>query len=75
MEEALTVLRDLSIRLDATGDRFFAGPEIHFARAYDLSVYDAAYVAYAAEIGGELVTADASMEYAARDLGLGATLV
>ena len=75
VEEALIVLRDLSINLEATGDRFFAGPEIHFARAYDLSLYDAAYVACAAALGGELVTADATMEHAARDLGLRTTLI
>lgn len=74
VEEALIVLRGLAINLEATGDRFFAGPEIHFARAYDLSLYDAAYVACAAALGGELATADSSMEHAARDLGLRTTL-
>ncbi len=75
VEEALTALRDLPINLEATGDRFFAGSEIHFARAYDLSLYDAAYVACAAGLSGELVTADATMEHAARDLGLRTTLI
>ncbi len=75
VEEALTVVRDLGINLEVTGDRFFAGPEIHFARAYDLSLCDAAYIACAAALGGELVTADASMEHAARDLGLSTTLI
>lgn len=75
VEEALGILRDLPIQLEETGERFFAGPEIHFARAYDLSLYDAAYVGCAAALGGELVTADALMEHAARDLGLQTTLV
>jgi len=75
VEEALRVLRDLPINIEATGDRFFPGPEIHFARAYDLSLYDAAYVACAVALGGELVTADTTMEHAARDLGLRTTLI
>jgi predicted nucleic acid-binding protein len=75
VEEALAVLRDLPVHLEVTGDRFFAGSEVHFARAYDLSLYDAAYVVCAAALVGELVTADVSMEHAARDLGLRTTLV
>ncbi len=75
VEAALMMLRDLSVNIEATGDRFFAGSEIHFARAYDLSLYDAAYVACAAALNGELVTADAAMEHAARDLGLLTTLI
>lgn len=69
------MLRDLPIHLDTTGDRFTAGAELQLANAYDLSLYDAAYLACAADLGGELVTADSALEHAGRDLGLKTTLV
>lgn len=73
--EALRMLRDLPVRLDTTGERFMAGAELQLATVYGLSIYDAAYLACAADIGAELVTADGALEHAGRDLGLSTTLI
>jgi predicted nucleic acid-binding protein len=74
-ESALEALRDLPIYLDAAGERFFAGSEMRLAQACGLSAHDAAYLASALNLNAELVTADAPLAQAARDLGLQTTLV
>jgi predicted nucleic acid-binding protein len=74
-DRALDALRDLPVRFEEPGDRFFAGAEMHLAQAYDLSAYDAAYLAAAANLDAELVTADAPLDRAARDLGLRTVLI
>jgi predicted nucleic acid-binding protein len=74
-ESALDALRDIPIYLDPPGDRFFTGSEMRLAQACGLSAYDAAYLASALTLDAELVTADAPLARAARDLGLQATLV
>jgi predicted nucleic acid-binding protein len=70
VEEALDQLRDLPIRLVTSGDRVMPGAELALAREFDLSAYDAAYLACAEDLDLELVTADALLERAARAFGL-----
>jgi predicted nucleic acid-binding protein len=75
VDDALEALRDLPIHLEATGDRFFPGGEVRLAQAYGLTTYDAAYLSSTLSLDAELVTADAALARAARDLGLHATFV
>ncbi len=42
VDEALEILRDLPIVVDSPGERVFAGSEVHLARYFDLTPYDAA---------------------------------
>lgn len=46
------------------------GAELALAREFDLTAYDAAYLACADDLNVELVTAHAPLERAARDFGL-----
>lgn len=70
VDEALDSVRDLPIFVDPPGDRIFAGGEIQIARHYDLTPYDAAYLALAANRRVALATSDADLGAAATDLGL-----
>lgn len=75
VDGALEALRDLPIRLEPSANRFLAGSEIALARRYDLTAYDAAYLACAERLGLELVTADGQLERASRHFGLPVTFV
>jgi predicted nucleic acid-binding protein len=70
VNEALDSLRDLPVFVDPPGERVFAGSEIQIARHYDLTPYDAAYLALAANRRIALATSDADLAHAATDLGL-----
>jgi len=70
VDAALESLRDLPIRIEAPGDRVFAGAEFRLARYYDLTPYDAAYLALAADRRLSLATTDHALAHAARDLGI-----
>ena len=75
VDYALDLLRDLPIFVDRPGDRIFRGSEIDLAREYEITPYDAAYLAVASSLAAELVTSDDDMARAARDLGLDVTLI
>jgi len=75
VDEALERLRDLPIRIENEANRFLPGSELPLARSYDLTTYDAAYIACADDLGLELVTGDAPLDRAARDFGLTTTFV
>jgi len=68
VDAALDTLRDLPIALESVGRRFLSGSEVRLARYYDLTSYDAAYLALASSRRLPLATADAALSYAARDL-------
>lgn len=68
VDTALDTLRDLPIDMESAGQRFFSGREVRLARHYDLTAYDAAYLALASSRRLPLATADAALSYAARDL-------
>jgi predicted nucleic acid-binding protein len=70
VDAALDALRDLPILVESTGERIFSGSELHLARHYDLTPYDAAYLALAAGRRLPLATFDAALGYAASDLGV-----
>lgn len=70
VDEALDTLRDLPIRVEPPGERVFSGSELQLARHYDLTAYDAAYLALALDRRTTLATNDAELSYAARDLGI-----
>lgn len=70
VDAALDSLRDLPIVIESAGERFFSGNEIRLARYYDLTPYDAAYLALAANRNLPLATTDGALAYAARDLGI-----
>lgn len=70
VDDALEALRDLPIIVDFPGDRAFSGTEMQLARYYDLTPYDAAYLALAANRHVPLATSDAALMYAGRDLGI-----
>jgi predicted nucleic acid-binding protein len=70
VDDALEALRDMPIVVDPPGDRIFSGSEVQLARHYDLTPYDAAYLALAANRHSPLATTDAALIYAARDLGI-----
>jgi len=44
VDAALDALRDLPIIVESPGERVFSGSELHLARHYDLTPYDAAYL-------------------------------
>ncbi|HEY1427955.1 MAG TPA: type II toxin-antitoxin system VapC family toxin [Candidatus Tumulicola sp.] len=75
VEAALDALRNLPMRLVPGHDRFLPGAELALARHYLLTVYDAAYLACAADRNIELVTADGALDRAARDFGLVTTFI
>jgi len=75
VDDALQVLRDLPILLEAADERFFPGSELNLARALDLTAYDSAYLSTALNRRLELVTADASLAKASRDLEIVTTEV
>lgn len=70
VDEALQILRDLPIIVDSPGERVFTGSELHLARHYDLTPYDAAYLALAAARHLPLATVDSALAHAASDLGI-----
>jgi predicted nucleic acid-binding protein len=70
VDEALDLLRNLPIRIEPPGERFFSGNEVQLARHYNLTPYDAAYLSLAASHSLPLATADDALAYAARDLGI-----
>jgi len=70
VEAALDALRDLPITVESPGERIFSGSELQLARHYDLTAYDAAYLALAAGRRLPLATLDASLMHAASDLGI-----
>ncbi len=70
VDAALEALRDLPIIVEPPGERVFAGSELHLARHYDLTPYDAAYLALAAGRRLQLATLDAALAHAASDLGI-----
>jgi len=70
VDAALDALRDLPIIVESPGERVFSGSELHLARHYDLTPYDAAYLALAASRRLPLATLDAALVHAASDLGL-----
>jgi predicted nucleic acid-binding protein len=75
VEEALDVLRNFPMYLVPVRDRFLPGAELALARHYDLTVYDAAYLACADDLNIALVTADGILARAAQDFGIVTTLV
>jgi len=70
VDSALEVLRDLPIVVESPGERVFSGSEVQLARHYDLTPYDAAYLALAAGRRLPLATLDAALVHAASDLGV-----
>jgi predicted nucleic acid-binding protein len=70
VDAALGALRDLPIVVDSAGERVFSGSELHVARHYDLTPYDAAYLALAAGRHLPLATFDAALAHAASDRGV-----
>jgi predicted nucleic acid-binding protein len=70
VDAALAALRDLPIVVESAGERVFAGSELRLARHFDLTPYDAAYLALAADRRVPLATFDAALTRAARELGL-----
>lgn len=70
VDAALDALRDLPIIVASSGEWVFSGSELHLARHYDLTPYDAAYLALAASRRLPLATLDAALVHAASDLGL-----
>jgi predicted nucleic acid-binding protein len=70
VDAALDALRDLPIIVEAAGERVFSGSELQLARHYDLTPYDAAYLALAAGRRLPLATLDATLAHAASDLGV-----
>jgi predicted nucleic acid-binding protein len=73
VDAALEALRDLPILVESPGERVFSGLEMHLARHYDLTPYDAAYLALAANRRLPLATLDGALLRAASDLGLETT--
>jgi predicted nucleic acid-binding protein len=67
---ALEALRDMPIIVESAGERVFSGSEVQLARHYDLTPYDAAYLALAANLRLPLATFDTALTYAAADLGV-----
>jgi len=70
VDAAFDALRDLPIVVEQPGERVFSGSEIRLARHYDLTPYDAAYLALAAGRRLPLATPDAALAHAASDLGM-----
>ena len=69
-ENAFEVVRDLPIFVDDPGRKIFRALEFDLARAFAITVYDAAYLAVAANRRLDLATADAGLATVARDLGI-----
>jgi predicted nucleic acid-binding protein len=69
VDDAIDSLRDLPIFIEPPGERLFSGSEIHLARHYGVTPYDAAYLAVATNRRLPLATSDAELSHAARDLG------
>jgi predicted nucleic acid-binding protein len=70
VDRAMDLLRDLPVVVDPSGERIFAGSELHLARYYHLTPYDAAYLALAASRRIPLATLDTALAHAARDIGI-----
>ena len=70
VDAALEALRDLPIIVESPGERVFSGSELQLARHYDLTPYDAAYLALAAGRRLPLATLDLALMHAASDLGV-----
>jgi predicted nucleic acid-binding protein len=70
VDAALDSLRDLPIIVEPPGERVFSGSELQLARHYELTPYDAAYLALAAGRHLPLATVDLALAYAASDLGV-----
>ncbi len=68
VDAALAALRDLPIVVEPPGARVFSGSELQLARHYDLTPYDAAYLALAAGRHLPLATLDSALAHAASDL-------
>jgi predicted nucleic acid-binding protein len=67
---ALEELAALPIAVEHPGEKLFFGGETALALHYDLTPYDAAYVAVALDYRLELATADSELAKAARDAGV-----
>ena len=70
VDAALDAIRDLPIIVESPGERIFSGSELYLARHYDLTPYDAAYLALAAGRRLPLATLDVALVHAASDLGV-----
>lgn len=70
VDAALEALRDLPIVVESADERVFPGSELQLARHYDLTSYDAAYLALAAGRRLRLATFDTALARAASDLGV-----
>jgi len=70
METALTSLRDLPIAIEDPGRRLMFGGEAALSLRYDVTPYDAAYLAVALDYALPLATADSDLAHAARDAGV-----
>jgi predicted nucleic acid-binding protein len=70
VDAALEALRDLPIVVESVGEHVFSGSELHLARHYDLTPYDAAYLALAAGRRLPLATLDTALVHAVADLGV-----
>lgn len=75
LEDAITSLRALPIDVEDSGARLMFGSELGLARAHDLTVYDAAYLALALDRRIPLATADHALAYAARESGVAVELI
>lgn len=64
---AAATLRALPIRTEELDESEVI---LHLARQYDLSIYDAAYLAVAVRLGAPLATLDRRMAQSARDAGV-----
>jgi predicted nucleic acid-binding protein len=70
VDAAFDLFRDLPIVIDRPGERVSAGSELALARHFDLTPYDAAYLALAASARMPLATLDGDLVRAARDMQL-----
>lgn len=67
MEVALEHLASLPIAVEDPGEKLFFGGEAQLALRYDITPYDAAYLALALDYRIHLATADNDLARAARD--------
>jgi predicted nucleic acid-binding protein len=67
IEAAARAFLDLDLRFVPLS--FYAEKALKIAEKYDLSVYDASYLALAADSGIDLLTADEKLLKAAKDMG------
>ena len=70
VDEILQALRALPIAVDPEGSSPRFGAELHFARRYSLSVYDAAYLELAVRLSLPLATHDERLAVAADEMGI-----